>query len=294
MFTNTHGCWYNIIDTYGNTQEENWNPFGDTVICQIITDGEWFGVGMISNAIEVYPHAFRGMFQNSNACYYTYHNDGLVSHPKAIPVKENFPELHTIPAFVYANMFNGSSTNYPLGHSETGDGSSTHTSYHGGIGFDTKLGPGVEDTGAGAYIGHIGKGAFWGMFKNSQIRYCTFGGVGFHSGNFITYDKWAFGYMFDGCTNLGYINGAFKLWSSEGVSHKKWVRGVTKDKKCTFMRHNDNRDIFPCNWPIVVRGDNHIPSKWSVIPGVGEAHVGQHGWDPVGNQSVGWQHGYVL
>lgn len=294
MFANTHGCWYNIIDTYGNTQEENWNPFGDTVICQIITDGEWFGVSMISNAIKVEPHAFRGMFQSSNACYYTYHNDGPISHQDAIQVKENFPELHTIPAFVYANMFNGSSTNYPLGHSEVGDGSATHTSYHGGIGFDTKLGPGVKDTGADAYIGHIGKGAFWGMFKDSQIRYCTFGGVGFYSGDFITYDNWAFGYMFDGCTKLGYINGAFKLWSSEGISHKKWVRGVTNNKSCTFMRNNDNRDVFPCNWPIVIRGNSYIPSKWSVVPGVGEAHVGQHGWDPIGNQSVGWQHGYVL
>lgn len=289
MFANTHGCWYNIIDTYGNTQEENWNPFGDTVICQIITDGEWFGVSMVSNAIKVDPHAFRGMFQSSNACYYTYHNDGFVSHPDAISVRENFPELHTIPAFVYANMFNGSSTNYPLGHSEVGDGSATHTTYHGGIGFDTKLGPGVEDTGAGAYIGHIGKGAFWGMFKDSQIRYCTFGGVGFYSGDFITYDNWAFGYMFDGCTKLGYINGAFKLWSSEGISHKKWVRGVTNNKSCTFMRNGEN-----VRWPIIIRGNSCIPSKWSVVPGVGEAHVGQNGWDPVGNQSVGWQHGYVL
>lgn len=292
MFARTYGCSYNIVDTSGNTQMTNPNPFGDTVICQVVTGGHWFGPRMIRNAQTVGGHAFRGMFESSSACYYFYVNDGPVYPPGAFFVNERFPELRNIPAFVYANMFNSNIAEMPRGNSTTAN--------QGGIGHYVKVGPATTLNPNTDGVGYIGKGAFWGMFKNSNIRSCIVGSTEkiYQSSAEIysvsNYDKWSFGYMFDGCFKLGYIGGFIKTWTGHEIAHKNWVRGVVKDKRCVFRRWNDDRDVFNCNWPITQpRCDDRIPKKWSVVRGVGEGHTEQNGWDPIGNQSVGWQHGYV-
>ena len=290
MFARTYGCNYNIVNTSGNTQETNPNPFGDTVICQVVTDGHWFGPRMIRNAQTVGGHAFRGMFQNSSACYYTMrHRESYGGNCINVDEGHIIPNQNTIPAFACANMFNSNNADMPKG-------SSSDVNLLYGFDYITYACPQELNNDPGI----IGKGAFWGTFKNSKIRTCMVGlsvGVG---GDNSYYNKWSFGYMFDGCSYLGHIYANFKNWLSHGIAHKNWVRGVTKDKRCIFMRDYDYTPWSPITQP---RCDNRIPKKWSVCPGVGEARVECNGWDfDWNNPSIlpqqwlheGWQHGYVL
>lgn len=293
MFVGINGCSYTIVgsgdvpDVYGNyNPETNPNPFGDTVICQVITGGHWFGPRLIREAQNVGGHAFRNMFHSSNACYYQFVNaSSTYSASVKRPQEGNIiPNQNIIPPFVCANMFNSNTAEMP-------NGDSTGPTW-GGIYCRTYACPQEID----GDLGVIGKGAFWGTFKNSKIRTCTVGSCSIFSPYTSEYDKWSFGYMFDGCSYLGHIEANFRNWISHGIAHKNWVRGVTKSKRCIFARAHE---IFmPITQP---RCDDRIPRKWSVCPGVGEARVECHGWDfewntpPPRNiwSHEGWQHGYV-